>query len=112
MTKKPAQPNPKHVAAPESAHHDALSLERLVFFSDGVFAIAVTLLALEIRLPTTGGALTNAQLLYKLEVIWAKYLSYVVSFMVIGFFWMGHHRKFRLIERYDHTLLMLNLQTS
>jgi uncharacterized membrane protein len=109
MTKKPAQPNPKHAAAPESAHHGKLSLERLVFFSDGVFAIAVTLLALEIRLPATEGTLTNMQLLHNLEVIWPKYLSYVVSFMVIGFFWMGHHRKFRLIERYDHSLLMLNL---
>ena len=88
---------------------DRLGLERLIFFSDAVFAIAVTLLALEIRLPAGEGSLTDEQLLKTLQTIWPKYLGYVVSFLVIGVFWIGHHRKFRFIERYDKNLILLNL---
>ena len=88
---------------------DRLGLERLIFFSDAVFAIAVTLLALEISLPTGEGPLTNSQLLKTLQSIWPKYLGYVVSFLVIGVFWIVHHRRFRFIERYDKNLILLNL---
>lgn len=96
------------------AEHDELGMERLVFFSDAVFAIAVTLLALEIRLPGgalpgSEGTLTEAQLLAQLTGIWQKYLAYAISFLVIGMFWMGHHRKFRFIKRYNSSLIMLNL---
>jgi uncharacterized membrane protein len=93
-------------ALPEQDH---LGLERLVFFSDAVFAIAITLLALEIRLPALEGNVTDHQLLQGLLAIWQKYLSFVVSFLVIGVFWMGHHRKFRFIKRYDTRLLLLNI---
>lgn len=86
-----------------------MALERLIFFSDAVFAIAITLLALEIRLPETEGNLGNAELARALIALWPKYLGYAISFMVIGFFWIGHHRKFHLIKRYDGTLLRLNL---
>jgi uncharacterized membrane protein len=84
-------------------------LERLIFFSDAVFAIAVTLLALEIRLPAGQEIMDHAQLLNALLGIWQKYLAYLISFLVIGLFWISHHRKFRYIERYDHRLLVLNL---
>ena len=92
-----------------SSEPDHLGLERLVFFSDAVFAIAITLLALEIRLPALGEELTNRQLLEALLMIWPKYLSYAISFLVIGSFWMGHHRKFRFILHYDTNLLLLNI---
>ena len=92
-----------------STHQDQFGLERLVFFSDAVFAIAITLLALEIRLPATEQVMSEAMLRRALADLWPKYLSYVVSFLVIGAFWLGHHRKFRLIERYDRRLLWLNL---
>jgi uncharacterized membrane protein len=94
---------------PDSPEQDHLGLERLVFFSDAVFAIAITLLALEIRLPALEGSLTDNQLLQSLLAIWQKYLSFAVSFLVIGVFWMGHHRKFRFIKRYDTRLLLLNI---
>jgi len=84
-------------------------LERLLFFSDAVFAIAITLLALELRLPSLDGSLTNDQLLQALLAIWPKYFSYALSFFVIGAFWMGHHRKFRFILRYDTNLILLNI---
>ena len=88
---------------------DSLGLERLVFFSDAVFAIAATLLALDIRLPAGQEAMDNIQLLTALLGIWHKYLAYWISFLVIGFFWTSHHRKFRFIKRYDRGLFMLNL---
>ncbi len=87
---------------------DDTGLERLVFFSDAVFAIAITLLALEIRLPA-GEYATSAALLAALLGLWPKYLSYGVSFLVIGSYWMAHHRVYRSIARYDRRLLFLNL---
>ncbi len=88
---------------------DHMGLERLIFFSDAVFAIAITLLALEIRLPALEEPVTNEALLNALLVIWPKYLSYIISFLVIGLYWMSHHRMFRFIKRYDQRLIFLNL---
>ena len=87
----------------------AMGLERLVFFSDAVFAIAITLLALDIRLPSGFGSLSDGALLRALLDIWPKYLSYAISFLVIGGFWIGHHRKFRYIIGCDDRLLIFNL---
>jgi uncharacterized membrane protein len=88
---------------------DEFGLERLVFFSDAVFAIAITLLALEIRLPEDAGGLSNQQLFNSLVAIWPKYLSFIISFLVIGNFWIAHHRRYRYIQRYDTRLMLLNL---
>jgi uncharacterized membrane protein len=88
---------------------DKAGLERAAFFSDAVFAIAITLLSLEIQLPVVEGHLTNAELWRLLGEIWPKYLAYGISFLVIGLFWIGHHRKFSIIKRFDGNLLMLNL---
>lgn len=96
-------------STPSAENLDTLPLERLIFFSDAVFAIAITLLALEIRLPEIADNFGNAELAQALIALWPKYLGYVISFMVIGIFWIGHHRKFRQIKRYDGTLIRLNL---
>jgi len=104
MPKKTGKP----VEHPEEKH-ESLGMERLLFFSDAVFAIAITLLALEIRLPAVEGALSNDELAQTLLALWPKYLSYVISFLVIGGFWIGHHRKFQLIQGYDGNLVMLNM---
>ncbi len=93
-------------------HHskkDEMGMERLVFFSDAVFAIAITLLALDIRLPQEIAHASNAELLNSLLAIWPKYLGYMVSFLSIGNFWIIHHRQYRYIERYDTRLLFINL---
>jgi uncharacterized membrane protein len=89
--------------------NDKVGLERLVFFSDAVFAIAITLLALEIHLPVAASDLSDRQLLASLLQIWPKYLSFIISFFVIGNFWIAHHYRFSLITRYDNRLLLLNL---
>lgn len=109
MAKKPTKTQPAVENKSSSSGQDHLGLERLVFFSDAVFAIAITLLALEVRLPSPGEELGNAQLVQALLAIWPKYLSYAISFLVIGTFWMGHHKKFRFIVRYDAGLMVLNL---
>lgn len=88
---------------------DSVGLERLIFFSDAVFAIAITLLALDIRLPQGLGDLNDQALLRELMSIWPRYLGYVVSFLVLGNFWISHHRKYRYIRRYNSILLQLNL---
>ncbi len=88
---------------------DQLSLERLIFFSDAVFAIAITLLTLDIRLPNIDASLTNSELLQSLLAIGPKYFAFIISFLVIGLFWNGHHRKFRLIQKYDSNLMLINL---
>jgi uncharacterized membrane protein len=86
-----------------------ISLERIVFFSDAVFAIAITLLALEIRLPAEISGVSNGDLFQNLLSIWPKYLGYLVSFLSIGNFWVVHHRQFRYIERFDTGLMFINL---
>lgn len=102
----------KHSTAVPAAPGDGddhIGLERLIFFSDAVFAIAITLLALDIRLPAPAAALTDDQLAAELLGLGSKYLAYVISFLVIGTFWFGHHRRFRYIRRYDRRLVWLNL---
>ncbi|MGA8005898.1 MAG: TMEM175 family protein [Burkholderiales bacterium] len=93
-----------------SGTNNKLAFDRLLFFSDAVFAIAITLLALELRLPAgvEGGA-EGARLWLALAAMWPKYLSFLISFLVIGLYWQGHHRMFRLINRFDDRLLWLNL---
>ena len=77
---------------------------RLEAFSDGVFAIAITLLVLEIRLPAG-----HESLAYKLADTWPSYLGYAVSFVTIGIMWANHHAVFRLIARTTHGLIVGNL---
>jgi uncharacterized membrane protein len=78
---------------------------RLEAFSDGVFAIAITLLILEVRVPreVEPGGLLPALLLE-----WPSYLAFVTSFATIGIMWVNHHRMFGLIRRADPALLLLN----
>jgi uncharacterized membrane protein len=89
------------------APHTELGFERIVFFSDAVTAIAITLLALEIRLPE--GNLPASELVTALVGLLGRYVSFFISFFVIGLFWLSHHRMFEYIHTYDRTLLLLNL---
>jgi uncharacterized membrane protein len=97
----------KSVQKPSEAERQGF--ERLITFSDGVFAIAITLLVLDIRLPDSVQSMDNSQLLSALLALGPHYLAYVISFLVIGSLWMNHHRKFRLIQRYDRRLILLNI---
>ncbi|SRR6266545_726021 len=88
---------------------DEQSMERMVFFSDAVFAIVITLMALEIRLPQARAYATEAALRQALLELAPAYLAYIISFGVVGLSWLGHHRKFRFITHYDAILLRINL---
>ncbi|MEU3462045.1 TMEM175 family protein [Streptomyces sp. NPDC006733] len=78
---------------------------RVEAFSDGVFAIAITLLVLEIKVPPHAGD----HLWSALGEMWPSYAAYAVTFLVIGIMWINHHTIFRYIARVDRTLLFLNL---
>lgn len=79
---------------------------RVEAFSDGVFAIAITLLILDVKKPTTT---TGESLAHQLTHQWPQYDAYVVSFLVIGIMWANHHQVFSFVARVDRTLLFLNL---
>jgi uncharacterized membrane protein len=79
--------------------------DRIQFFSDAVFAIAMTLLVLEIRLPESAGEDLAAALLSVLP----SFLAYALSFAIIGLNWMTHHSKFRYIGSFDDALVRINL---
>jgi uncharacterized membrane protein len=85
---------------------DEIGTGRIEAFSDGVFAIAITLLILEIGVPHVDA---DQSLWRALRELWPSYLSYGISFTVIGIMWMNHHNLFRDISRTDHQLLVLNL---
>ena len=84
-------------------------LERLMSFADAVYAIALTLLALELRLPAEAAHLGGRDLLASLLGTWPRVLSYATSFIIIALIWSGHHRMFRLLRRSDSRLLWLTL---
>lgn len=109
MMKTTANNKSKASATFEQNKTDGSGLERIVFFSDAVFAIAITLLALEIRIPAGDVPLSETELSAFLLGNWHEYLAYSISFLVIGSFWVSHHRKFHFIRRYDGTLMILNL---
>jgi uncharacterized membrane protein len=78
---------------------------RMEAFSDGVFAIAATLLVLEFSVDVSNGADLGSQLLH----LWPSYLAYVTSFVTIGIIWMNHHWCVETMARVDRTLLFINI---
>ncbi|WP_330342198.1 TMEM175 family protein [Streptomyces sp. NBC_00557] len=76
---------------------------RVVAFSDGVTAIAITLLVLEIRAPHN-----TRHLMHGLAALWPSYLAYVLTFMLIGQVWVNHHIMFDHIRSVDRVVLFLN----
>jgi uncharacterized membrane protein len=77
---------------------------RIEFFSDAVFAIALTLLVLDIRVPDV----PQGKLLGAVLDLWPTFLAYGLSFAIIALNWVFHHRKFRAIVVYDTGLICLN----
>ena len=98
---QPDKPSPPGLSMLARAGH--LEYDRVLFFSDAIFAIAITLLVIDISVP---GAKNAAS-----EISAAKdnILSFAISFVVIGLFWMGHHAVFRYITVLDRPLIAINL---
>lgn len=83
-------------------------LERMILFSDAVFAIAITLLVIEIKIPEIHEP-TDKALLHSLALLIPKFIGFIISFIFIGLYWTIHHRMFGFVTSYDKKLLRLNL---
>jgi len=83
-----------------------LSTARLQAFSDGVFAVAITLLVLNLQVPQITSV---SELVPRLGELWPKLLSYTLSFVLVGIYWVAHHNTFHYIQRSDRNLLWLNI---
>jgi len=99
---------------PESARRDEKETTRVEAFSDGVFAIAITLLILDIKVPifpAPGSPVAepgNHELLHALGEEWHGYVAYLMSFAVILVMWVNHHRIFKLVQSVDQRFLFWN----
>jgi len=82
-----------------------IEYDRVIFFSDAVFAIAITLLAVNLHVPRTGNIGSAHDLHQAIPAIF----GFAISFLVIAFFWIGHHGVFRFVVALDRRLIALNL---
>jgi uncharacterized membrane protein len=97
---KPVQASAEHT-------HKGIPLnERIGMFSDGVFAIVITLLILEVKVPE---GVTVEELRHSLAELTPLMIGHLVSFIVLGIYWIAHHNLFMYIKRHDRVLLWLNL---
>ncbi len=85
-----------------------LGRNRIEALADGVFAVAMTLLVLDIKVPELQ-PLAAAELPAKLLALWPKFLSYLISVVILGVYWVGHHAQLSFIRRADRPLLWINI---
>lgn len=84
--------------------------DRVLNFSDGVFAFAATLLVLKIDLPTlTGSEITSPRLAQEIINLWPQYFANIISFLMIGYYWLTHHAIFSLVKKYNQYIIWLNI---
>jgi len=84
---------------------EIFGIGRVEAFSDGVIAVAITLLVLDLRVPEPDGTGLAA----RLGELWPNYLAYVISFLAIGIMWISHHATLRRLTAVDHSVVVLNL---
>lgn len=83
-------------------------VDRIILFSDAVFAIAITLLIIEIKAPEVHSELVKDQL-KQLSNLWPKFLAFVISFFLIAIYWRSHHRIFGFVNAYSEKLIWINI---
>lgn len=86
-----------------------IGLERLVLFTDAVFAIAITLLVVDLRIPEIAGQVTDARLAAAVAELAPRIFAYALSFAVIGLYWLGSWRRFAVVGRVNERMVLLNL---
>jgi uncharacterized membrane protein len=87
----------------------ALGKNRIEALGDGIFAIAMTLLVLELHVPDLPASASNTQVAPALLKLWPNFTTYAASFLSLGVFWVAHHAIYHNIRRADRVLLCLNL---
>ncbi len=110
MTSTTVADQPAPHAPRKTGGHDPVckNLDRVLAISDGVFAFAVTLLALSLIVPALSHGAHQNELVADLMGMWPTFISYFVSFFVIASWWRGHNRVFAHIKRCNSTLISLN----
>ena len=88
---------------------DSVEFARLLTFTDGLFAIAMTLLVVDLAVPTLSDGSSVGELADKLNDDTAKFVSFFISFAVIGRYWVAHHTYFSALAKVDRGLISLNL---
>jgi uncharacterized membrane protein len=89
-------------------NNNKLQIERLLFFSDAVIAIAMTLLIIEIKAPHIENN-SNAEVIKNINEIIPKFVSFFISFFVIAIYWKAHHHLFGYVKKYTDKLIWLNI---
>ncbi len=84
-------------------------LERMILFSDAVFAIAITLLILEVKFPAINRSMSTDQLNVVLKPLYVQLMAFVISFFFIGIMWAKHLQVFKYLRSYDRKIIFLNL---
>lgn len=101
------------MAHPDTAlhHHDRteFQLERLILFTDAVFAIAITLLAIEIKVPELHEVHSETEVVNAVLRLVPRFVGFFVAFFVIAVYWVAHHRVFRYVYHYTNGLIWLNI---
>jgi uncharacterized membrane protein len=94
----------------ETKHHkNEFLIERIAFFSDAVFAIAITLLIIEIHPPQITKGDSAEVVWHKFREIIPEFIGLLVSFMLIGGSWLRHHSLFRYVDNYDFRFMLINM---
>jgi uncharacterized membrane protein len=99
----------ENFARRRSYDRDSVEFARALTFTDGLFAIAITLLVVSLTVPTLADGNSVGQLADALHDDQTKFISFVISFAVIGRYWMAHHTYFSTLKAMDRGLIALNL---
>jgi uncharacterized membrane protein len=103
-----SQATPREASPPASEPSNQLSPLRLLALADGIFAMALTLLVFEIKIPELAPSEVG-QLGSRLVALWPKFASCGLTFLTLGFSWIGHHNQYVAIRRTDRLFLWINL---
>ena len=99
----------ENLARRRTYERDGVEFSRTVAFTDGLFAIAMTLLVVSLAVPTLSDESSVSELADKLSDDISTFVSFAISFAVIGRYWLAHHAYFSALARVDRTLITLNL---
>ncbi len=106
MSDRPVPGEPHRAVRSEARPSEPIGKARIEAFSDGVIAVAITLLALDLHVPNPS---STPSLAHALGQQWPNYVAYVVSFLTIGIIWINHHAMLRRVVSVDHSILVLNV---